>query len=316
MGADKKVTKVTRGTFTWKIKNDVKKNFWLYVMMFPVLTYFIIFKYIPMYGITLAFKEYKIKLGIWDSPWIGFENFERFFSSYNFSQLLRNTISISFFSILVTFPLTIVFALGLNYLVNTRFKKTVQMASYAPHFISTVIVCGMITIFLSRETGVVNKFINLFGGESVRFLEKPQYFLPIYIISGLWQGIGWGSIIYISALAGVDPALHESAIIDGATKFQRILNIDLPSIKPTIIVLLILRVGNIMDVGFEKVFLLQNNLNLGVSDVISTYVYRIGIQGSDYEYSTAIGLFNNTINIIMLLVVNKICDKFTKESLL
>ena len=298
-----------------RMGNDIKRNHWFYIMIAPTLLYFAIFKYWPMYGVQLAFKEYYVKKGITGSPWVGFEHFERFFSSHNFMDLLANSLIISLATIAITFPLTIVFAFGLNYLVGIKFKKTVQMVSYAPHFISTVIICGMISIFLSTETGVVNKMVSLFGMEQVSFMSKPEYFLPIYIISELWQTIGWGSIIYISALAGVDPALHESAIMDGATKVQRMWSIDLPCIKPTVVVLLILKLGSVMNLGFEKIFLLQNDLNRSASDVISTYIYRMGIQGGDYEYTTAIGLFNSAINIILLLTVNYISEKLTEESL-
>ena len=298
-----------------RMGNDIKRNHWFYIMIAPTLLYFAIFKYWPMYGVQLAFKEYYVKKGITGSPWVGFEHFERFFSSHNFMDLLANSLIISLATIAITFPLTIVFAFGLNYLIGTKFKKTVQMVSYAPHFISTVIICGMISIFLSTETGVVNKMVSLFGMEQVSFMSKPEYFLPIYIISELWQTIGWGSIIYISALAGVDPALHESAIMDGATKVQRMWSIDLPCIKPTVVVLLILKLGSVMNLGFEKIFLLQNDLNRSASDVISTYIYRMGIQGGDYEYTTAIGLFNSAINIILLLTVNYISEKLTEESL-
>lgn len=284
-------------------------------MILPVVVYYIIFAYAPIYGIQLAFKDYIVKKGIWGSPWIGMENFTRFFSSYNFGLLLKNTIGISVYSILVGFPIPIVFALMLNYLKNKYLKKTVQMVSYAPYFISTVVMCGMITIFLNPDTGIFNTIRGFFGMESVDFLGKPELFKSIYVWTGVWQGMGWSSIIYISALSGVDYQLHEAAIVDGANKLQRILHVDLPSIKPTIVMLLILQMGSLMSVGFEKVFLLQNTLNKQAASVISTYVYEVGLINSDYGYSTAIGLFNSVINMILIVAANQICKKFTEESL-
>lgn len=282
-------------------------------MILPVVVYYIIFAYAPIYGIQLAFKDYIVKKGIWGSPWIGMENFTRFFSSYNFGLLLKNTIGISVYSILVGFPIPIIFALMLNYLKNKYLKKTVQMVSYAPYFISTVVMCGMITIFLNPDTGIFNTIRGFFGMESVDFLGKPELFKSIYVWTGVWQGMGWSSIIYISALSGVDYQLHEAAIVDGANKLQRILHVDLPSIKPTIVMLLILQMGSLMSVGFEKVFLLQNTLNKQAASVISTYVYEVGLINSDYGYSTAIGLFNSVINMILIVAANQICKKFTEE---
>ena len=293
----------------------MRKNWILYVMILPVVVYYIIFAYAPIYGIQLAFKDYIVKKGIWGSPWIGMENFTRFFSSYNFGLLLKNTIGISVYSILVGFPIPIIFALMLNYLKNKYLKKTVQMVSYAPYFISTVVMCGMITIFLNPDTGIFNTIRGFFGMESVDFLGKPELFKSIYVWTGVWQGMGWSSIIYISALSGVDYQLHEAAIVDGANKLQRILHVDLPSIKPTIVMLLILQMGSLMSVGFEKVFLLQNTLNKQAASVISTYVYEVGLINSDYGYSTAIGLFNSVINMILIVAANQICKKFTEESL-
>ena len=291
-------------------------RYWpLYVMLLPCIVYYALICYVPMAGSVLAFKDYSFKKGIWGSPWIGMENFTRFFSSYNFGLLLKNTIGISVYSILVGFPIPIVFALMLNYLKNKYLKKTVQMVSYAPYFISTVVMCGMITIFLNPDTGIFNTIRGFFGMESVDFLGKPELFKSIYVWTGVWQGMGWSSIIYISALSGVDYQLHEAAIVDGANKLQRILHVDLPSIKPTIVMLLILQMGSLMSVGFEKVFLLQNTLNKQAASVISTYVYEVGLINSDYGYSTAIGLFNSVINMILIVAANQICKKFTEESL-
>ena len=284
-------------------------------MILPVALYYIIFAYMPMYGIQLAFKDYHVKQGIMGSPWVGLEHFIRFFKSYNFGSLLKNTIGISVYSLLVGFPIPIIFALMLNYLRNKFLKKTVQMVSYAPYFISTVVMCGMIAIFMNPDTGILNVIRNFFGMESVDFLAKPEWFKDIYVWTGVWQGMGWSSIIYISALSGVDYQLHEAAIVDGATKIQRMIHVDLPSIKPTIIMLLILQIGSLMNVGFEKVFLLQNTLNKSAASVISTYTYEVGLLNSDYGYSTAVGLFNSVINVILIVGANQLCKKLADESL-
>lgn len=302
-------------SFFQSLWENMKKNWILYVMILPVAIYYIIFAYAPMYGIQLAFKDYQVKEGIMGSPWVGLEHFVRFFKSYNFGQLLKNTIGISVYSLLVGFPIPIIFALMLNYLRNKFLKKTVQMVSYAPYFISTVVMCGMIAIFMNPDTGILNVIRNFFGMESVDFLAKPEWFKDIYVWTGVWQGMGWSSIIYISALSGVDYQLHEAAIMDGATKIQRMIHVDLPSIKPTIIMLLILQIGSLMNVGFEKVFLLQNTLNKSAASVISTYTYEVGLINSDYGYSTAVGLFNSLINVILIVGANQICKKLADESL-
>ena len=302
-------------SFRARLAKNIRKNWILYVMMLPVVLYYIIFAYAPMYGVQLAFKNYKIKLGIMGSPWVGLDHFKRFFNSYNFSLLLKNTLGISIYSLLVGFPIPIIFALLLNYIKNRYLKKTVQMVSYAPYFISTVVICGMLTIFMNPDTGVFNTILKALGMEPMDFLSKPKWFKSISVWSGVWQGMGWSSIIYISALSGVDYEMHEAAIVDGATKLQRILHIDLPSIKPTIIMMLILQLGSLMNVGFEKVFLLQNTLNKQAASVISTYVYEVGLINSDYGYSTAIGLFNSIINMLLLVGANWFCKKFADESL-
>ncbi|MBQ8189415.1 MAG: sugar ABC transporter permease [Lachnospiraceae bacterium] len=310
-----KVIGKKRESFLSGLRKDIKKNWILYLMILPVVLYFLIFHYWPMYGIQLAFKNFRIKEGITGSPWVGLDHFERFFSAYNFKYLLWNTLSISLYSLVVGFPIPIIFALMLNYLNNKYLKKTIQMVSYAPHFISTVVICGMISIFTNVDTGVFNTLRNLVGMESVDFLAKGEWFKSIYVWSGVWQGMGWSAIIYISALAGVDYEMHEAAIVDGATKIQRMRYIDLPSIKPTIIMLLILKFGSLMGVGFEKVFLLQNSLNKSYSEVISTYVYKVGLINSDYGYSTAVGLFNTIINVILLVGSNTLSKKIAEESL-
>ena len=286
-------------------KQILKKNWVCYLFILPMLIYVIIFNYIPMYGIQLAFKDYRVADGIWGSAWVGLKHFKTFFESYQFKDLLWNTLSLSLYSLIAGFPMPIIFALLLNYITNVKLKKVVQMVTYAPHFISTVVYCGMILIFLSSD-GVINQLLKLIGIDSVAFLTNPSNFRHIYVWSGVLQNIGWGSIMYISVLTSVDPTLHEAATVDGATRFQRLLHIDLPAIVPTMVIMLIMRAGEIMDLGFEKAFLLQNNINLDYSEIIATYVYKIGIQGGQFSYSSAIGLFNNVINMVLLVVVNKI----------
>lgn len=302
-------------SFGARLLKNMRKNWILYLMITPVLLYYIIFSYVPMYGVLLAFKDYKIKLGILGSPWVGFEHFQRFFSAYNFKRLLMNTVGLSVYGMIAGFPISIIFALMLNYLRHHKLKKAVQMVSYAPYFISTVVICGMISIFMSQDSGIFNVIRGFFGMEPVDFLAKPEWFKHIYVWSGIWQGMGWSSIIYISALAGVDYEMHEAAIVDGATKIQRMIHIDLPSIKPTILMLFILQMGGLLGVGFEKVYLLQNSLNRSAASVISTYVYEVGLVNSDYGYSTAVGLFNSVISLVLVVTANQLSKKFAGESL-
>lgn len=292
----------------------LKKNWVCYLFILPMVIYVIIFSYVPMYGIQLAFKNYRVADGIWGSAWVGFKHFRTFFESYQFKDLLWNTLSLSLYALVAGFPMPIIFALFLNYITNVKLKKTAQMITYAPHFISMVVYCGMILVFLSSD-GVVNQLLKLLGISPVAFLSNPANFRHIYVWSGVLQNIGWGSIMYISVLTSVDPTLHEAATVDGATRFQRLLHIDLPAIVPTMVIMLIMRAGEIMDLGFEKAFLLQNNINLDYSEIIATYVYKVGIQGGQFSYSSAIGLFNNVINLVLLVVVNKIARKVSDVSL-
>jgi putative aldouronate transport system permease protein len=293
---------------------DLKINFELYLMIIPVVVYFIVFHYLPMYGIIIAFKNFNGIEGILGSPWVGFEHFERFFRSYNFWALLKNTLGISLYSQIVNFPAPIILAIMLNEIKHSRFKKTVQMVTYAPHFISTVVMVGMLLTFLS-PTGIINQLVRMFGFETVAFIAKAEYFKTIYVVSGLWQGLGWGTIIYMAALSNIDSETQEAAMMDGASKIKRIIFIDFPSILPTAVIMLILNMGSIMSVGFEKVFLMQNPLNMITSDVISTYVYRMGILGGEFSFSAAVGLFNAIINIILLLIVNRIAKKTSETGL-
>lgn len=298
-----------------RIKKELHHNWILYLMILPVLAYYIIFHYWPMYGIVMAFQDFTIKKGFFNSPWVGLDNFKRFLNLYQFKDLIKNTLTLSTYSLVVGFPIPIIFAVMLHYLKTTRLKKCVQMVSYAPHFISGVVICGMISLFTKPETGAFNIVLKFLGFESVDFLSRPELFKHIYVWSGVWQSMGWSAIIYISALAGVDQEMHEAAIIDGATKLQRIRHIDIPSIKPTIIMLLIMRLGGLMSVGFEKAFLLQNDLNRSASNIISVYVYQQGLIGRDYGYSAAVGLFNTVINFILLISANAFSKKVLKESL-
>ena len=299
-------------------KKSLKRDKYLIIMILPVVIYYLIFCYLPMTGLWMAFTQYKIGSGfegLFFSDFVGLKWFQQFFGSVYAWRLVRNTFLLSFFSLIFGFPIPIIFALMLNYVKNKYLKKTVQMVSYAPYFISTVVMCGMITIFMSTDSGIFNIIRGFLGMEPVDALSKPGWFKSIYVWSGVWQGMGWSSIIYISALSGVDMQLHEAAIVDGATKLQRILHVDLPSIKPTIIMLLILQMGSLMGVGFEKVFLLQNTLNKSAASVISTYVYEVGLINSDYGYSTAVGLFNSVINVVLIVTANQLSKRLADESL-
>lgn len=297
-----------------RLGQEINRNWILYLMITPVILYFLIFSYGPMYGVIIAFKKYNAKLGILGSRWVGFDHFERLFRGHSFKNLLRNTLGISLYNIAVTFPLPIFFALLLHYLEIKPLKKFVQMISYAPHFLSTVVICSMLTLFCTKE-GFLNVILGFFGVEASYLLGNPELFNDIYVWSSAWQEVGWSAIIYMAALSGVDQQMHEAAIMDGANKLQRMFRIDLPTITPTIVMLLILKMGSVMSLGFEKVYLLQNDLNLRASQVISTYVYELGLIKADYSFSTAVGLFNNVINVILLVCANTFSKKVLKESL-
>lgn len=297
-----------------KFVRHVKKNWGMYLFILPMVIYVTLFSYLPMYGIQLAFKDYRAADGIWGSAWVGFKHFKTFFESYQFWDLLRNTLGLSIYSLVAGFPLPIIFALCLSYVTRKNYKKFSQMVTYAPHFISTVVYCGMILIFLSSD-GVINQILMLLGFDPAGFLSNPKMFRHIYVWSGVLQNIGWGSIMYISVLTSVSEELHEAAKMDGANLFQRMLYIDIPSIIPTMVIMLIMRTGEIMDVGFEKVFLLQNDINLQYSEIISTYVYKIGVLGGQFSYSSAISLFNNAINLLLLVAVNAIARRNSDNSL-
>jgi putative aldouronate transport system permease protein len=282
------------------------KNWELYLFLLPAFAFFAIFQFGPMYGLQLAFKDFVASDGIWRSPWIGLHHFSTFFSSYFFWQLLRNTVLISLYSLVASFPFPLLLALMLNEVKNGAYKKLVQTVSYAPHFISTVVMVGMIFIFLHPEYGLVNAALKLLGRQPEAFINKAAYFQSIYVWTGVWQSVGWSSVIYFATLASVDPQQHEAAIIDGASRLQRIWYINIPVIMPTAIILLILNAGQVMSVGFEKIYLMRTPLNTGTSEVFSTYIYKMGVQGGRYSFSTAVGLFNSAINCVVLIVVNRI----------
>ena len=305
----------TRKARRHTVLKQMKANYFLYLFLLPATAYLLIFSYGPMYGIQIAFKDFYAYLGIEGSPWVGWKHFENFFRSPRFSILLQNTLTLSFYSLLAGFPLPIILALLLNYTPKQGLKKFAQTASYAPHFISTVVLVGMLNVFFSPRSGFINTMLGWIGIDPIFFLGDPKWFKHMYVWSGVWQSTGWGSIIYLAALAGVSPELHEAAIIDGANKLQRIWNIDIPTIMPTMVILLVMNFGSIMNVGYEKVFLMQNDLNMSASEIISTYTYKIGLQGAQYSYSTAIGLFNNVVNFVMLVVVNRVARSLSGSSL-
>lgn len=299
-------------------RKRISRYWQLYLLVLPPIITTFIWHYIPLYGVSIAFKKYNVRLGILGSPWIGFENFQKFFRDPYFSQILWNTIRISLYSF-STFPAAIIFALMINELTNKRYKKTVQMISYMPHFISTVVVCSMVHMFFNVDGGIVNKFITAMGGEAIPFMYRAKYFDHLYVWSGVWQGLGWGTIIYLANLSNVSPDMVEAAYIDGASRWDIIKHINIPTIMPTIVILLILRVGSILGVGFEKVFLLQTDLNMSASRVISTYVYErtLGAGGTTayWAYSSAIGLFNTGINLVLIIITNTIARRVSDVAL-
>lgn len=298
-----------------QIIKKLRRSWQLYVILLLPLAEVILFSYVPMYGIMLAFKRYRIRDGILGSPWIGLEMFRQFFSAPSSFRVIFNTILISLYSIVAGFPFPILLAVALNEAGSKYFKKTVQMVTYAPYFISTVVMVSMIMQILDLRIGIVNKIIVLLGGNAVNFMGIPKLFSSVYVWSGVWQGTGFSAIIYLAALSGVSSELQEAAIVDGASRVKRIWHVDLPCIMPTIVILLILSVGGIMSVGFEKIYLMQNSLNMSASEVISTYVYKVGLINSDYSFSTAVGLFNSVINLILLVFANTFARKFSETSL-
>ncbi|TCO35804.1 putative aldouronate transport system permease protein [Kribbella steppae] len=294
---------------------SLRRHWQLYLLVLVPLAYFVIFKYIPIANAVIAFKNYSPVKGPWGSEWVGFRNFELFFANPVFWTLVKNTFILAAYTVLASFPIPIILAIALNEIRNGRFKKTVQLVTYAPYFISTVVVVSMTILVLSPRLGFVNDAIGLFGVPAVDFLGNPDYFRHIYVWSDVWQTTGYSAVIYLAALAGIDPALHESAKIDGATRLKRIWHVDLPGIMPTAVIILVLGVGNIMSIGFERAFLLQNPLNLAQSEIIATYVYKTGLLNADFSMATAIGLFNSVINLFLLLGVNFAAKRITGNGL-
>jgi putative aldouronate transport system permease protein len=298
-----------------KTLRHMGRQWQLYLFLLLPIAFVITFNYIPMYGVTLAFRDYRIKAGILGSPWAGMKYFNQFFSSPNFGLTLKNTIILSLYSLVAGFPMPIILALCLNEVSKQWFKKTVQMVTYAPFFISTVVLVGMLIQILSPRTGLINKVVVALGGTAVDFMAVPSLFRSIYVWSGIWQGMGYSAIIYIAALSNADPSLYEAAIIDGANRWQKIIHIDFPTILPTMTLLLIMSLGNIMSVGAEKVYLMQNNLNMLTSETISTYVYKIGLLSGQFSLSTAVGVFNSVVNFVLIVLVNKVAQKVGETSL-
>ncbi len=294
---------------------DIVRDHQLYLLLLPAVVYVLVFHYWPMYGVQIAFKDFRASLGIWGSEWVGLKHFLRFFQSPNISQLIRNTLGLSLYSLVAGFPVPIILAILLNEVKSAAFKRTVQTTIYAPHFISTVVMSGMVVMFLNHDKGIINHLVALLGGRRADYMTQPRWFPTIYVLSGIWQNAGWGTIIYFAALSTIDPQVVEAAMIDGASRLQKIWHIDLPGIAPTITILLILNLGGLLSVGFEKVLLLQNALNMETADVISTYVYRVGLLGAQFSYSSAIGLFNSVINFVLLLAANGLARRSGQTSL-
>jgi putative aldouronate transport system permease protein len=297
------------------LAKNFRQNWQLYAMVLLPVAWYIIFMYVPMYGLQIAFRDYMPSKGFLGSEWVGLKHFERFFNSYYCGRVIRNTLSINFYSLLIGFPIPIIFALMLNELRSVRYKKIVQNVTYLPHFLSAVVIVSILQLLLSPTNGVINMVLGRLGFETVDFLAKPEYFQHIYVWSGIWESMGWDAIMYIAALSGVDPGLYEAATIDGASRWQKIRHVSIPCIMGTIIIMLLLRCGSIMNIGYEKILLMQNSLNMDSSDVISTYVYRSGILGAEYSFGSAIGLFNSLCNFVLLVCANWAAKRFGKTSL-
>lgn len=291
-----------------RIYKKIQRDKWLYLLLLPGISLTLVFKYFPMYGAIIAFKDYNPMLGILSSPWVGLKHFREFIFSPNFSMLLENTLKISIYGLLLGFFPPILLALSLNQVLNKKIKQKLQLILYAPNFISVVIIVGMLFLFLSAN-GPINTLVQKITGQPIMFMSNPNYFRSIYILSGIWQGIGWSSILYTATLAGVSSDLYEAANIDGANILQKIWHIDLPAMRPVMVINFILSAGNIMNVGYEKAYLMQTSMNIPASEIISTYVYKVGLQSGNYAYSAAVGLFNMVINVILLLIVNQIIKR-------
>ena len=300
--------------FKKEFRDNMRKNWSLYLMVLPVLAFYLIFCYKPMYGAIIAFKQYTPGLGIWKSPWVGPENFRYFFSNPDFIRILSNTLRISLSLIIFGFPAPIILTLLLNEIGNKQFKRVAQSVSYIPHFISLVVICGLIKTFVA-DGSIIQQIVHAVDGKDGSLLNRAEMFLPIYVISNIWQNIGWDSIIYLAAISSIDPQLYEAAQVDGAGKWKRMLHVTLPGLAPTIIIMLILQLGNILSVGYEKIILLYNPLIYDTSDVILSYVYRMGFESMDWSYSTAVGLFNSVVNFVIIILANTISRKVSDTSL-
>ncbi len=293
----------------------VRQCWELYLFLLPAIALIFIFNYVPMYGIQIAFKNYKPVLGVWGSPWVGLKHFTRMFALPKFKTIVGNTFIISFMSIVLGFPFPIFLSLILNQLRNEKYKRLIQTVTYMPHFISTVVIVSMLTVFLSTKYGIYRYFCDVLGAEPVNLMGSKQWFRWLYVFSGIWQHTGWNTIIYLAALSSIDVGLYEAATIDGANRWQRMVHIDIPSIVPTMIILIILDSGSVLSVGFDKIFLMQNPSNESVSEVISTYTYKMGLQSMQYSFSTAVNLMNTLVNFVMLFLVNFIARKTSEYGL-
>lgn len=298
-----------------KIFKEILLDYQLYLFLLPTIIWYILFRYLPIYGLKIAFLDYNPALGIASSKWVGLKHFNRFVNSYFFKTLIRNTLTLSLYSLVVSTPIPIILSLMLNELRSDKYKRFIQTIAYAPHFISTVVIVGMLNLFFSQSFGIINFARVALGMDARTFLTEASSFRSLYVWSGIWQNAGWSCIIYLSALSAVDPQLHEAATIDGATRLQRIWHINIPEILPTFTILLIISAGSIMNVGFEKTYLMQNELNSETSEVISTYVYKRGLIDMDFSFSSAVGLFNNAINFLMVILVNRVARKVSETSL-
>ena len=311
VSASDKAAKKAKRSRTWKL---IKKNKMVYLMLLPVLVYYILFHYKPMYGIIIAFQDFNPRRGVLGSPWVGLKHFRDFFGGYYFLRLLGNTLRLSFATLLIGFPFPIILALLINELRSKKFSKIVQSITYMPHFVSMVVLCAMIRQFVGSN-GFITGFMSLFGYDGGNLLNHGEYWIPIYVISNIWQGAGWGSIVYLAALTGIDSELYDAAKVDGANRWKQTIHVTIPCILPTIIIMLIMRVGQIMGVGYEKTILLYDGAIYDVADIISTYVYRMGLQNRQFSFSTAVGLFNSVVNFILVIIANQISKKTTETSL-
>lgn len=304
--------RLTKGQRLWK---DIKAAKYLYMLIIPIIIYILIFRYGPMYGVVIAFKDYRIGNGIWGSAWVGLKHFNRLFNSYDFYQILRNSLLLNVYSLVFQFPVPIILALLLNEVKNRYFKKTVQSILYLPHFLSWVILAGIVIQMTSPSTGIINNIIKMFGGEPIYFMASKTWWLVIYIGSGIWKEAGWGTIIYLAAISNVDAQLYEAAYIDGANKWRQTWHITLPAIKPTIVILLIMRMGSMISVGFDQIYLLSNDYVREVSEVFATYTYRMGIQNVQYSYTSAVGLFQSVVNFVLLMGTNYVANKMGEQGI-